>query len=476
VKRNLEADPTWVEAVRDLTKHGIADPGLLVLILMKAEVRLPSGRFEMGGGYPRALATVAAALGSDPTRVEAAFIERTARRSDATKLIAAALAALPTIRAALPGAHVGSRLMVYSEPIHLVGFTKHLVKSGAASLPPPRSSAVWKRLIQGLRDAGTTDQEALILLTRFRRVTLASGEIAEPLEDDDAFLTVAEAFGSSYEVVRDGARARFEKATLVRGPYYAQSAVELEGALARLPEVLRVERLVDDGAIVAKRRPDGGLPQAPWDAYSEGPSSMRWRMGPGEDFMGSWQEYWTELDLADRAFYLADKKPPPEWSGWIDGWPAPPTKKPPRKIHFYGVNQPFGFMSNFARAAIMLDGRRWPTSEHYFQAQKFAGQALEEQVRAARTPMEAATLGRSLPGLRPDWDAAKDDVMLTALRAKFSQHAYLRTELLATGDAILVEHTTNDHYWADGGDGTGQNRLGELLMQVRTELREAGEP
>jgi predicted NAD-dependent protein-ADP-ribosyltransferase YbiA (DUF1768 family) len=45
-----------------------------------------------------------------------------------------------------------------------------------------------------------------------------------------------------------------------------------------------------------------------------------------------------------------------------------------------------------------------------------------------------------------------------------------------TGNAELVEHTTNDHYWADGGDGTGRNMLGVLLMELRAELRQRTEP
>jgi N-glycosidase YbiA len=35
--------------------------------------------------------------------------------------------------------------------------------------------------------------------------------------------------------------------------------------------------------------------------------------------------------------------------------------------------------------------------------------------------------------------------------------------------AQLVEHTANDSYWGDGGDGSGRNRLGALLEQVRAE-------
>jgi ribA/ribD-fused uncharacterized protein len=145
-------------------------------------------------------------------------------------------------------------------------------------------------------------------------------------------------------------------------------------------------------------------------------------------------------------------------------------------IRFYRVDEPYGFMSNFARYPIQVDGRDWPTSEHYFQAQKFAGLPGEEQVRFARAARDAAYLGRTLPGLRGDWDAVKDEVMLKALRAKFTQHPDLRSQLLATGDRPLIEHTKNDAYWADGGDGSGRNRLGELLMRVRAELREAMGP
>jgi ribA/ribD-fused uncharacterized protein len=106
------------------------------------------------------------------------------------------------------------------------------------------------------------------------------------------------------------------------------------------------------------------------------------------------------------------------------------------------------------------------------QAQKFRGTEHEEAVRRCKTPREAANLGRSrkLP-LRRDWESVKDQVMLEAVRAKFTQHEDLHAVLLATGDAELVEHTERDSYWGDGGDGSGKNRLGHILMQVRAELR-----
>ncbi len=141
-------------------------------------------------------------------------------------------------------------------------------------------------------------------------------------------------------------------------------------------------------------------------------------------------------------------------------------------IAFYSVGDPFGELSNFAPFPISLKGKRWPTSEHYFQAQKFAGTPHEEEIRRAKKPRIAAEMGRDRKRpLRRDWEAVKDAVMTEALRAKFSQHADLRALLLSTGDARLVEHTANDSYWGDGGDGSGKNRLGELLMKVRDELR-----
>lgn len=141
-------------------------------------------------------------------------------------------------------------------------------------------------------------------------------------------------------------------------------------------------------------------------------------------------------------------------------------------IHFYSSRGEHGCFSNFYRSRIFLDGKHWPTTEHYFQAQKFAGTQREEEIRRAKTPSEAANLGRSRKHpLRKDWEHVKDDIMRRALVAKFTQHDDLRAILLGTGEAQLVEHTANDSYWGDGGDGSGKNRLGQLLMSVRQELR-----
>jgi ribA/ribD-fused uncharacterized protein len=141
-------------------------------------------------------------------------------------------------------------------------------------------------------------------------------------------------------------------------------------------------------------------------------------------------------------------------------------------IRFYSVGETYGEFSNFAAYPIVLASKRWPTSEHYFQAQKFSDPALRERIRKAKSPMIAARLGRDRSSpLRRDWESIKVGVMTDAVLAKFSQHQDLAELLLGTGDALLVEHTANDSYWGDGGDGSGKNMLGHVLMRVRERLR-----
>jgi hypothetical protein len=140
-------------------------------------------------------------------------------------------------------------------------------------------------------------------------------------------------------------------------------------------------------------------------------------------------------------------------------------------INFYYVDKPYGFFSNFFKRKIIIDGKIWPTTEHFFQAMKFAGTQYEEYIRNLKTAREAADSGRDrTKPLRNDWESVKDDIMRTAIRAKFTQNEDLKALLLSTEGSLLVEHTENDSYWGDGGDGTGKNMLGKILMEVRNEL------
>lgn len=140
-------------------------------------------------------------------------------------------------------------------------------------------------------------------------------------------------------------------------------------------------------------------------------------------------------------------------------------------VCFYKPNEAFGLLTNFARLPIEVDGKIWPTTEHYFQAQKFHDEAYRERIRTAETPRLAADLGRSrnVP-LRPDWEEIKDDVMRRAIAEKVRQHPAVQEVLRSTGTSLLVEHSPIDSYWGDGGDGSGKNMLGKILMEARAAL------
>ncbi len=144
-------------------------------------------------------------------------------------------------------------------------------------------------------------------------------------------------------------------------------------------------------------------------------------------------------------------------------------------IYFYLPRDEWGWLSNFSPHGVELDGAFWPTVEHYFQAAKFVetDPAHAALIRRASKPRFAARLGRDRGHpLRRDWEQVKDDIMRRAVQRKFSVHAELTRLLLDTGDEPLVEASPVDFYWGCGGDGTGLNRLGVILMEVRAELRE----
>jgi ribA/ribD-fused uncharacterized protein len=142
-------------------------------------------------------------------------------------------------------------------------------------------------------------------------------------------------------------------------------------------------------------------------------------------------------------------------------------------IYFYSaLEEPYGCFSNFSAHGFELDGEWWKTSEHYFQAQKFAGTEHVEKIRRALSPKEAARMGRERNRpLRADWEEVKDYVMRRAVLRKFETHADIREVLLSTDDEELIEATTGDYYWGAGTNGTGQNKLGLILMEVRKALK-----
>ena len=141
-------------------------------------------------------------------------------------------------------------------------------------------------------------------------------------------------------------------------------------------------------------------------------------------------------------------------------------------IYFYSPREKYGCFSDFSRHSFELNSAWWMTSEHYFQAQKFVSTPYLEKIRQTKTPKDAANMGRnrSLP-LRSDWERVKDDVMRAGVLQKFKTHMDIREILLSTGDELLVENSPIDYYWSCGKDGSGKNKLGQILVEVREIFR-----
>ena len=134
----------------------------------------------------------------------------------------------------------------------------------------------------------------------------------------------------------------------------------------------------------------------------------------------------------------------------------------------------FFFLSNFYECPVTYEQLTYTNNEAALQAQKCTSDAEKIQFTKLN-PTEAKKLGRKV-NLRKDWEAVKVKIMEEIVRAKFRQNTELADKLLATGDAYLEEgNTWGDRIWGTV-NGSGANRLGIILMQIRAEIKSGEEP
>ena len=137
---------------------------------------------------------------------------------------------------------------------------------------------------------------------------------------------------------------------------------------------------------------------------------------------------------------------------------------------------PHDFLSNFYAADVEFEGAEYPTIEHAFQAAKSLDFAERRAVKNAKTASEAKRMGRKIKR-RADWFDVSLVVMETLVRQKFTRYPELRTKLLETGDAKLIEgNNWNDRFYGavydtNRSEWMGENHLGKILMKVRDELK-----
>lgn len=140
---------------------------------------------------------------------------------------------------------------------------------------------------------------------------------------------------------------------------------------------------------------------------------------------------------------------------------------------FISRTDPENRLGTHAAYSFELEGKAWPTVEHYFQGMKFTDETRQEQVRMAATPELARKLGRKRhKSLRKDWKQVRETIMTRGVYLRCRTHPELAEELLNTGNRMILENSNFDYFWGCGRDRRGKNAYGKVLMNVRAKLWE----
>jgi len=155
--------------------------------------------------------------------------------------------------------------------------------------------------------------------------------------------------------------------------------------------------------------------------------------------------------------------------------------------HFFFYKHILG---NFHLCSFVMNDITFSNSEQAFmwlKAKHFKDPEYADKIVETTDPMSAKHLGRMVRNYdEADWDSVRMDMMFCACYAKFSQNPYLADILFETKDLILVEASPTDRVWGVGLRETddliidpknwkGRNLLGEVLMDVRQQLKEGKE-
>lgn len=139
------------------------------------------------------------------------------------------------------------------------------------------------------------------------------------------------------------------------------------------------------------------------------------------------------------------------------------------KVEIRGFQGEYRWLSNFWLTNVMLYGIQFGSVESAYQAAKTLDKDLQKKI-SDFCPADAKRIGKTIP-MRPDWNDVKIDVMRFLLSQKFAPYTPMADKIIDTCDAVIIE----DNHWGDTFwgvcRGQGQNHLGRLLMEQRTNLR-----
>lgn len=142
---------------------------------------------------------------------------------------------------------------------------------------------------------------------------------------------------------------------------------------------------------------------------------------------------------------------------------------------YFSRYDPEELLGSYAELSFLLEETVWPTVEHYLQAMQYENPEEQERVRSLSSPAEAhkESKGRWFKKQRADWDKLRQVYLTRAIYTQCKSHPQVAQRLLSTGDVRLVENDQYDYYWGCGRDRRGTNMYGQVLMAVRSKLRES---
>lgn len=149
-------------------------------------------------------------------------------------------------------------------------------------------------------------------------------------------------------------------------------------------------------------------------------------------------------------------------------------------IGFTKVALPYGWLGNMSPFPLTFGGKEWRTSEALFQSLRFKDEAIQELIRAEKSPMGAKFVMKANKEHITTEPHSKKDVMnmKMCLKLKLQQHPQLIQELIDTGDKVIIEDVTargdkgGNLFWGAmlvDDEWVGENTLGKLWMDLRKE-------
>ena len=128
---------------------------------------------------------------------------------------------------------------------------------------------------------------------------------------------------------------------------------------------------------------------------------------------------------------------------------------------------------------LSLHGMMIPSAEHLYQSLRTHDKEVQMLICAEPNPFKAKRMVAYRYPAMPTWDSVRVDAMRYTLRVKWLQQERFRNVLLETGSLPIVERSVRDSFWGAIPKGEileGSNVLGNLLMELRSEIHRASTP